>query len=958
MKVRAAAGEVWTVRSRFAFPGWAGPGMLPALLVGAAALAYFGAGLGSCQLSTLESQDLWAAAQLFRSYRLSADHSPLHFALLDLWLHTGGVSVPLLRLPSAVFVALATSAVFRLSERRFGTVAALWSALLFATNPEVVDQARSLRLYGLGILLAALCIERALALERSERPERPLLGFLGAAVVAVHTHLFLWLWVAPLSVLVAVRAHAALRGDPRRIAVRAAFAACLLASPQILHGFLALVFTHERHAVYLGMSSHFGAYLEEVGQHLLLGELGADWPCPVWLLALASLLPAFGCYALPAEERLGVVVALAPPFVAAYLLSLGSEVEARYLCFALPGLAALSGLGIAKLPRLPSVLVGLPAVVASTVVTFRAYDVPERSWNAVAHELDRARGPADVVAVFPGYWAESFRFYTRVRELVPVTYPIDLDRVLARNGRVRLVIGPGRYFGDIDAYLGEFTERRVLVRQSEDKGLELDDVSWKVPLATSPEHSPETLVLAGLVGSGGYAWSSVPESIHAFEHVRDLLRSGDAAVTGYAPYEPPLPARLLLGERLAGALRPSPAVAEALRAAGVRAVAVSTEHGSLASAAALLERGRIPSLPVASGGNAPAPLVLDLGTERVALLALGTDASTRLPDPKLAALVAQARLRAGPSVGLVVFVPEPANYASTSSSAERERAHRLVQAGADVVVGSGGYAAAPIERFGTAVIAPSLGSLLLPPNLDLMQRQATGIALRIGFETGRPTHVEAVPLTIDDRSRPRLGRRDGVPPAREPGFELFASGLEHAAVSSIGRGARHALAYGSPTPPSAWDDWLARNARSWLPFSSRDTSDEFFDRRFSDGRSFAGLRNVRSLGEPRFALELDAAPGTTLVVDFPPVALGRRLGVAYALADDREQSKSRPLLDELVSVAVEDGPVWSEAMPFRAGWHGVDLDTSDCARSPRRVTVSLAAPASHFPVAFVLDSEP
>src|SRR5262252_5954657 len=71
--------------------------LFPALLAGSIALAHFGAGLSAHQVSVLESQDLGIAADLWRTYRLSTDHSPLHFVFLNLWLNTGGVSVALLR---------------------------------------------------------------------------------------------------------------------------------------------------------------------------------------------------------------------------------------------------------------------------------------------------------------------------------------------------------------------------------------------------------------------------------------------------------------------------------------------------------------------------------------------------------------------------------------------------------------------------------------------------------------------------------------------------------------------------------------------------------------------------------------------------------------------------------------------------------------------------------------------
>jgi Bacterial capsule synthesis protein PGA_cap/Dolichyl-phosphate-mannose-protein mannosyltransferase len=927
--------------------------LLLAWTAGSLALVRFGTGLEARELTLLESQDLSIAAELLRTFRLSADHSPLHFAFLDLWLRLAGTSVALLRLPSALFVAAATAVVFRLTERVSGGVAAFWAGLLFAANPQVVDQARSLRVYGLGILLAAVCLERAHAFEYEGRRERALFGFLAAAVLAVHTHLFLWLWALPLAALVGLRAFSTLEGTPRRHAFRAAALAFALMLPQIVHGFTALGFTHQRHAIYAGVSSRWLPFLDEIGRHLVLGESPENLPLPGYVLPFVALLPAIGVWRLPRGLRGAVLSAFGLPLVATFVLSFSSEVEPRYLCFALPELVVLTALGVVAIP----VALGEGAAIALTSVsllaTSRAYGPPPSDWQSAAERLEHLKAGGDVVAVFPGYFAETFRLYTRLRDLVPVTYPIDLERALARGQRVFLVTNDGRYSADLDAYLAAYTERRLLFTTHVRDGFEVDELRSIASLASPPRRASATVVFGGLVGSGGYVWRTEPDGARAFDRVRALFGSADLAVTGYAPYEPPWPARCLLGPELSERLRPNRTVTDALARAGVRAVVVASALGRTEAATSVLETSHLTSVPAAAGAKAPEPAIFALGTERVALLSLDAEARDN------ASLVARTRAKLHATDGLVVFVSAGPSFDALPTAAERSAAQKLVAAGADVVIGNGGYVAKPIERYGGGVIAYSLGALLAPPNLDLVAREATGSALRVHFDGGRAREVDSLPLTFDDRSEPRLGRLDTLPSDVPPGFEPFVAEFANARASlADGDRAARDLPYVTTLAISASDLFLDREVKQWIPWTSRGTSRRPFNERFGDGNAYAGLRGVRSLGVARPAIELDAPAATSLALEFPRLTLGHGIEIAYALPDDREQSKYRPLLDEAIRVTVEDGPSFSGPVPFRAGWRFSTLDTTSIVGAERRVSVELSFPATHFPVAVALRLEP
>ncbi|HTQ04560.1 MAG TPA: CapA family protein, partial [Polyangiaceae bacterium] len=728
------------------------------------------------------------------------------------------------------------------------------------------------------------------------------------------------------------------------------------ALPQVVHGAAALGFTHERHALYRGISHGAFAFVDEVWRHLLLGEEPRVLPISGWILALFALPPAIGVARLPPATRRAVLFACGLPLVAAFILSLGSEVEPRYLAFALPGLAVLGALGAARFPRWAGPLAAAALMTISVVATARAYGPPPSDWPKAGAELDRTRRPGDVIAVFPAYWAETLRFYTTARELVPILYPRDLERVLARGHRVLLVRNEGRYAGDLDAYLDAYTEHELLFDTSVRDTFAVETVRATARLASVPDRNPSSVVFTGLVGSGGYAWTTEPNAGAAFAGLEPLFASGGLTVSGYAPCEPPWPARLLLGPELSARLLPNRLVAEALRTAGVRAVVVAGALGDAESADAVLAAARLAALPSARRERSPPPVTYVVGTERVALLSLGSSPADAGDSAPSAVRAARAELR--PNDGLVVFVPLPPTLDALPSDAERAFARKLVDAGADVVVGLGSYVARPVEQYRRGLIAYSLGATLLPPNLDHVAREATGVALRVQFDGGRPLHCDVLPLVVDDEARPHLGRFDTVPASVATSFEPFARAFPLARVTSSRGTESEALRYESTPPVSAVETLVEREVRRFVPWSPPDTSLRPFAARFGRGKSFAGFRGVSSLGVPRAAIELDAAPESSLALEFPPLVLGRRLSFTAGVPDDREQSKYRPFFDENVSVSVEGGPALDATVAFHGGWQRAVLDTAALAGAERRVTVVLSAPGTHFPVAFTLGIEP
>ena len=334
--------------------------------------------MGAREVSLLEAQDLGVASDLFDNYALSADHSPLQFVLLNLWQRLDASSVAFLRAPSALFCALAVGIVFSLAEQLAGRFAGAFSAFFLATSPEVVDAARSLRLYSLVILLAACSAWFAHAYLARSRRRGYLLGFALSVIIAIYTHLFAWLMACSFGLLVGIDLVRHWHDKSLRWrTVKYLGVATLALAPQIVHGLVASEVVRGRHALYSGISAHPFDFLVSVTRMLFFGELEGSIPLGNgWLLAPLSLL-LVGVCALGKRGAVIAAVLFVPSLFIAWWLSRTSQVEARYLCFLMPSVAVFTGVGatLASSARYIAPVV-LTVFWLSRFATARAYDIP------------------------------------------------------------------------------------------------------------------------------------------------------------------------------------------------------------------------------------------------------------------------------------------------------------------------------------------------------------------------------------------------------------------------------------------------------------------------------------------------------------------------------------------------------------------------------------------------------
>jgi hypothetical protein len=910
-------------------------------LVFATSALYFAWGLDRREINVLEAQDFGIASDLFHSYGLTPDHSPLHFVFLNLWQRLDQSSVAFLRLPSVVFCALAVVVVSSLAGRIAGQRAALASAALFATNPLLVDNARSMRMYGLAVLAAASVMWFAHAYLMVSRRRGDLACLALSVTFAVYNHLFAWLLVGSIG-LVFVFGRWNFPRDERRRLLKWALGVGLLLLPQLAHVFLAVGFVHERHALYQGLDSGHLSFLTDIARTLFFGETApasAYWP--IELLAPVALVVA----GVIARKRMGARTAAAlflPALVIAWALGRSNPIEARYLNYLLPALGVFMGIGAAHLASRRAWLWGGVVVVLaiSCHATFAASDLPPTDWYTAVERIRSQQRPDDVIAIFPDFWRSAFRRYGDLGPTVAVNFPADLERVLAENRRVVLVALPGREFGSMDALLHAHARTDLLFRTTVREPLAV--YSLVSNAVTASPGARDSLLLVGVVGSGGYAWQTSPDVGSPFGGLSTLF-ANRLVIAGYEPYWPPWVARIGLGGVATELLRPNLVVTGALAKAGVgNLVAVCRNEEACTSARATARAASIELVP-----EDEEPRVESVAGTKIATVSL-----THSGDNAEKA-IARGRDAAGREGRVVVFVPAVSDYGRLATTDERAIAHHLIDLGADVVAGMGGWAAKEVEPYGNGVIAYSLGALLRAPNLSGARQESSGIALNLTFPgTGRPV-FDVIPLTFDDRDRPTLGR---LAATRHLVFTSDVGSLSDqlATAEAFAEGAdgvRHDL--------GPWQDAthllpvaVGSSISTWFPLAPPSSQVRpvagFFG---GGGGAYVARRGVLDLGEYHRAIELDPAGVSRVAVSLRNVPLSERLAVAFGLPDDRLRSKYAPLHDQRVTIAIGEREVLSEIIPYRIGFRRISVDTREFASARQVMTIAVHSNGTHFPIA-------
>ncbi len=222
-----------------------------------------------------------------------------------------------------------------------------------------------------------------------------------------------------------------------------------------------------------------------------------------------------------------------------------------------------------------------------------------------------------------------------------------------------------------------------------------------------------------------------------------------------------------------------PAWASALGAAGFTALSLANNHAYDAGRDGLLETARhlraVGILPLGAGENqieACRAHFVETPDGTVALLACvdlpleGLAPLDSLPGPADASselffdAVKAARLQADWVVVTVHWGVEHVPYAHQRQS---DLAHRLAEAGVDVILGHHPHVIQPVERIGRTLVFYSLGNLVFdvatPPSRE-------ALLARIKLHRDRTPVAELLPLLIVDCSPAAAGLDDGEPIVR------------------------------------------------------------------------------------------------------------------------------------------------------------------------------------------------
>jgi len=307
----------------------------------------------------------------------------------------------------------------------------------------------------------------------------------------------------------------------------------------------------------------------------------------------------------------------------------------------------------------------------------------------------------------------------------------------------------------------------------------LRTTSAKIPAAPSaPERHVYTLLFTGdvmlsrTVGSRMEAqkdWSLPFRLIAATLHSADLR---------YCNLECPVSDR---GRNLHHlySFRADPRVIEGLKAAGFNVASQANNHTYDWGAEALLdsvERLRAAGIdPVGAGQNILAahyPLLVRMGGLRIAFLAYVNvdpkEAAAGVDRPGVAWLdpaQALADIRFARSLAdLVVVCPHwGVEYASQPARDQVELAHQMIDAGADIIVGSHPHVVQPLEKYHDHWIAYSLGNFIFDQQDPPTHR---GLMLRVKVDNKKISEVLPLLIKINSSFQAILAPADERP--RQP----------------------------------------------------------------------------------------------------------------------------------------------------------------------------------------------
>jgi poly-gamma-glutamate synthesis protein (capsule biosynthesis protein) len=292
--------------------------------------------------------------------------------------------------------------------------------------------------------------------------------------------------------------------------------------------------------------------------------------------------------------------------------------------------------------------------------------------------------------------------------------------------------------------------------------------------AVPPARQHTLLFVGDIMLSRGVGRRMVAENdfTYPFQLIRETLAAADLT---FANLECPVSDKGKEKGHLYS-FRADPKVIEGLSGAGIDVVSVANNHMYDWGPDALLDTVRrlreAGIRPVGAGANdleAHYPLLIQVGHLRLAFLTyvqIQPQYATAAPGKPGVAWLEPERVLADirfarPLADLVIVSPHwGVEYAPKPTRAQIDLAHRMIDAGADFIVGTHPHVVQPVEEYNGRWIAYSLGNFIFDQKARGTNR---GLMLRVRIVEKRIAEVAWIPIAISPESQALL-----VPSEAEP----------------------------------------------------------------------------------------------------------------------------------------------------------------------------------------------
>jgi poly-gamma-glutamate capsule biosynthesis protein CapA/YwtB (metallophosphatase superfamily) len=294
----------------------------------------------------------------------------------------------------------------------------------------------------------------------------------------------------------------------------------------------------------------------------------------------------------------------------------------------------------------------------------------------------------------------------------------------------------------------------------------------------SPAPRDFTLLFVGdiMLSRGvGRRMAAENDFTYPFQLIRDTLASADLT---FANLECPVSD---VGKEKGHlySFRADPRAIEGLLAAGIDVVSLANNHmydwgpeALLDTLRRLREAGIRPAGAGANDLEAHYPQLIQVGDLRLAFLsyvAIPPEYATAAPGKPGVAWLSPERVLADirfarPLADLVIVSPHwGVEYQPTPTPAQVELARRMVDAGADLIVGTHPHVIQPVEEYNERWIAYSLGNFVFDQKAKGTNR---GLMLRVRVSGKRLVEVEQIPILISATSQASLAPPEEPVPVR------------------------------------------------------------------------------------------------------------------------------------------------------------------------------------------------